>query len=125
MEPYARCAPAGIPKSFYHVGYEIRQFPGIVLILFDSGWRMIYLDGTPHLPENVKLWNGDSRGHWEGNTLVVDVGNENSKSRFGRTGEFASENVHIVERYIFSPDNKRYDYVADLPIRRYTRGHLP
>jgi hypothetical protein len=112
VEPYARCAPAGIPKSFYHVGYEIRQFPGSILFLFDSGWRIIHLDNPQHLPANIKLWNGDSRGHWEGNTLVVDVSNENSKSRFGRTGDFASENVHIVERYIFSPDNRRYNYVA-------------
>jgi hypothetical protein len=112
VEPYARCAPAGIPKSFYHVGYEVRQYPGYVLFLFDSGWRIVHLDGRPHLPQNIKLWNGDSRGRWEGNTLVVDVSNENSKSRFGRTGDFASENVHIVERYIFSNDGRHYNYVA-------------
>lgn len=112
VEPYARCAPAGIPKSLYHVGYEIRQYPGYVVFLFDSGWRIIHLDNKPHLPANIKLWNGDSRGHWEGNTLVVDVSNENSKSRFGRDGNFASENVHIVERYIFSSDNRHYTYVA-------------
>jgi hypothetical protein len=111
VEPLARCAPAGIPKSFYWHGYEIRQYPGYILFLFNSGWRTIYLSGT-HLPDNLKLWNGDSRGHWEGNTLVVDVSNLNSKARFGRTGDFASDNVHIVERFIFSPDNKRYNYVA-------------
>ena len=43
---------------------------------------------------------------------MVDVSNNNSKARFSRTGDFASENVHIVERYIFSADNKRYNYVA-------------
>jgi hypothetical protein len=77
-----------------------------------AGSRIIYLDDRPHLPSNLKLWNGDSRGHWEGNTLVVDVSNLNSKARFARTGDFASENVHIEERYIFSSDNKRYNYVA-------------
>lgn len=113
IEPLARCAPAGIPKSLYWHGYEIRQYPGYVVFLFNSGWRIVYLDDkSHHLPANFKLWNGDSRGHWEGNTLVVDVSNLNSKARFGRTGDFASENVHIQERYIFSLDNKRYNYIA-------------
>lgn len=112
IEPLARCAPAGVPKSFIWHGYEIRQFPGYVVFLFNSGTRIIHLDGKPHLPENIKLWNADSRGHWEGNTLVVDVSNNNSKALFGRTGEFASENVHITERYIFSNDGQRYNYVA-------------
>ena len=73
VEPLARCAPAGPTKSFTWHGYEVRQYPGYVLFLFDSGTRIIHLDGKPHLPENIKLWNADSRGHWEGNTLVVDV----------------------------------------------------
>jgi len=112
IEPLARCAPAGIPKSLFWHGYEIRQYPGYIVFLFDSGTRIIHLDGKPHLPDNIKLWNADSRGHWEGNTLVVDVANNNSKALFGRTGEFASENVHITERYIFDNSNKRYNYVA-------------
>jgi len=136
IEPLARCAPAGVPKSFTWHGYEIRQFPGYVLFLFNSGTRIIYLDGKPHLPQNIKLWNGDSRGHWEGNTLVVDVANNNSKARFGRTGEFASDNVQIEERYIFDSSGKRFNYVATLtdptvytrpwtvtvPMRRFVAG---
>lgn len=112
IEPLARCAPAGVPKSFIWHGYEIRQYPGYVLFLFNSGTRIIHLDNKPHLPADIKLWNADSRGRWEGNTLVVDVTNNNGKALFGRTGEFASENVHITERYIFSNDGKRYNYVA-------------
>lgn len=112
IEPLARCAPAGVPKSLIWHGYEIRQFPGYVVFLFNSGTRIIHLDNKPHLPDNIKLWNADSRGHWEGNTLVVDVSNNNGKALFGRTGEFASENVHIVEKYIFAPDGQRYNYVA-------------
>jgi hypothetical protein len=112
IEPLARCAPAGVPKSFYWHGYEIAQYPGTVVFFFSSGTRVIYLDGRPHLADNVKLWNGDSRGHWEGNTLVVDVTNTNGKALFGRTGEFASENAHFAERYIFQNDGKRYNYEA-------------
>jgi hypothetical protein len=112
IEPLARCAPAGPSKSFMWHGYEIRQFPGYILFLFDSGSRIIHLDKKPHLPENIKLWNGDSRGHWEGNTLIVDVTNNNSKSRFGRNGEFASENAHIAEKFIFDNNRERFTYQA-------------
>ncbi len=95
-------------------GYEIRQYPGYVVFLFDSGNRVIHLDGKPHLPDNIKLWNGDSRGRWEGNTLVVDVANNNSKWRFGRTGEFVSENAHVEERFIFDNDGERFTLRGDL-----------
>jgi len=120
VEPGAHCAPAGVPKSLYWHGYEIRQFPGIVVFLFNGGTRIIYLDGRPHLPANIKLWNADSRGHWEGNTLVVDVSNNNAKARFARTGEFASENVHVVERYTFEADHYTYNAVFTDPTV-YTR----
>ena len=112
VEPLARCAPAGPTKSFMWHGYEIRQYPGYVVFLFDSGTRIIHLDGKPHLAPNVKLWNGDSRGHWEGNTLVVDVTNNNSKSRFARTGEFVSEHATIRERFIFVTAGERFTYEA-------------
>ena len=134
VEPLARCAPAGVPKSFMWHGFEIRQYPQYVLFMFDSGWRIIHLDGKPHLPDNIKLWNADSRGHWEGNTLVVDVANNNAKARLGRTAEFYSDNAHIEERYIFDTGAQRFNYVATItdptvftrpwtttiPVRRYT-----
>ncbi|WP_139826268.1 hypothetical protein [Derxia lacustris] len=139
VEPLARCAPSGVPKSLIWHGYEIRQYPGYVVFLFNSGTRVIHLDGKPHLPASIKLWNADSRGHWEGNTLVVDVTNNNGKALFGRTGEFLSENAHITERYIFAADGKRYNYVATIddptvytrpwtatiPARRYTAADKP
>jgi hypothetical protein len=134
IEPLARCAPGGVPKSFMWHGYEIRQYPGYVLFLFDSGTRIIHLDGKPHLNEKIKLWNADSRGHWEGNTLVVDVANNNGKALFGRSGEFFSENAQVTERYVFAPDGQRYNYqaiitdptvytrpwTATIPARRHT-----
>ncbi len=57
--------------------------------------RIIPLDGRPHLPSNVRQWMGDSRGHWEGNTLVVDTTNFTDKTRF----RGASENLHLIERF--------------------------
>jgi len=112
VEPLARCAPAGPTKSFMWHGYEIRQYPGYVVFLFDSGTRIVRLDDSPHLPASIKLWNGDSRGHWEGNTLVVDVANNNSKARLARTGEFASDHVQIKERYVFDAKGDRFTYEA-------------
>lgn len=112
VEPFARCAPGGPSKSFMWHGYEIRQFPGYVVFLFDSGNRVIHLDGKPHLPPNLKLWNGDSRGHWEGNALVVSTTNNNSKARLGRTGEFVSENATIDERFTFESSGDRFTYDA-------------
>lgn len=136
VEPLARCAPGGAPKSFMWHGYEIRQYPGYVVFFFDSGTRIIRLDGKPHLPESIKLWNADSRGRWEGNTLVVDVRNHSGKALFGRTGEFISENGVIQERYVFDNDGKRFNYVATftdptvysrpwtatIPAQRYTEA---
>lgn len=112
IEPLARCAPAGPTKSLTWHGYEIRQYPGYVLFIFDTGTRIVHLDDKPHLPENVKLWNADSRGRWEGNTLIVDVTNNNAKARLARTGEFSSAEVHIEEHFIFDNGGERYTYEA-------------
>ena len=118
IEPLARCAPGGPSKSFMWHGYEIRQYPGYVLFLFDSGSRLIQvsdkkvLEKKPHLNQKIKLWNGDSRGYWEGNTLMVEVKNNNSKSRFGRTGEFSGTDTTIQERFIFDNNGERYSYQA-------------
>jgi hypothetical protein len=57
--------------------------------------RIIPMDERPHFPPNVRLWAGDPRGHWEGNTLVVDSTNFTSKTAF----HGASENLHLIERF--------------------------
>jgi hypothetical protein len=112
IEPLERCAPGSIPKSLYFYGYEISQYPGYVVFTFDTGSRIIHLDGKPHLPDNLKLWNGDSRGHWQGNTLLVDVRNLNGKALFGRSGEFFSENATVAEKYTFANDGLHFTYQA-------------
>jgi hypothetical protein len=61
-----------------------------------QGWqRNIVMNGSPHLPANVRQWWGDSRGHWEGNTLVIDITNFTPKTEF----QGSRENLHLIERW--------------------------
>jgi hypothetical protein len=85
---------------------EIVQSPSVVSIFYDTGqgqgWqRLIPITSNPHLPPHVRLWWGDSRGRWEGNTLVVDVTNFSSKTDFNGS----RENLHMVERWTRSSEN--------------------
>jgi hypothetical protein len=74
--------------------------------------RIVPLDGRPHVDKSIRLWNGDSRGHWDGDTLVVDTTN------YSRAGAIrgASENLHLVERFTrVSPDTIEYALTFDDP----------
>src|SRR5437667_25324 len=83
--------PSGIPRENYYSSpdgslggpIQIFQPPGSVVFFYETHheFRIIPLDGRPHPGQNIKLWQGDSRGHWEGNTLVVDVTNNNDSTR--------------------------------------------
>jgi hypothetical protein len=79
---------------------RIVQTPGGISMFYDvgqgQGWqRNIVMDGSPHLPGTIRQWFGDSRGRWEGNTLVIDVTNFTSKTDF----QGSRENLHLVERW--------------------------
>jgi hypothetical protein len=97
-----RCLTFGVPRlggnaAGYNSYYQIVQTHGSVVlfgeVIHDA--RVIPLDGRPHLPSSVRQWQGDSRGRWEGSTLVVDTTNFSAKSYFlGST-----ENLHLVERF--------------------------
>jgi hypothetical protein len=79
--PWERCITRGVPGGMlpagYNNGYRILQNADSVTILYEMlhDARVIPLDGRPHLDPHIHLWNGDSRGHWDGDTLVVDVTN--------------------------------------------------
>jgi hypothetical protein len=97
-----RCLTGGLPEFGSRTGSyrRIVQTPGGISIFYDvgqgQGWqRNIVMDGSPHLPANIRQWYGDSRGHWEGNTLVIDVTNFSPKTDF----EGSRENLHLVERF--------------------------
>jgi hypothetical protein len=118
VDPMARCFPDGVIRDPLWTGFQIQQFPGFVVILFDQvrTYRIIPLDGRPHAPDNVKLWMSDSRGHWEGTTLVVDVANTNGKARLDNIGDFISPDAHITERLHFiDGDTISYEWHVDDP----------
>jgi hypothetical protein len=96
-----RCISWGVPKIAGNINYtgyqQIVQGPGYVVFLSEVNHeaRVIPLDGRPHLPSRLRQWNGDSRGRWEGNTLVVETTNFSPKSFFMGS----ADGLHLVERF--------------------------
>jgi len=115
IEPEDRCALLGVPRSNYRGDVDIIQSPGMVTLHYawNHAYRMIPLDGRPHLPEQIRLFNGDSRGHWEGNTLVVDVTGLDERTWFDRAGNYHSDALHVIERWTVV-DANTINYAATL-----------
>ena len=98
-----RCLTGGLPEFGTPFGGSFRrivQTPSGISMFYDvgqgQGWqRNIVMNGSPHLPGNIRQWYGDSRGHWEGNTLVIDVTNFSPKTDY----QGSRENLHVVERW--------------------------
>lgn len=123
IDPQQRCFPLGPVRQFTWHDVQIFQYPKKIVLIYQGAeqYRVIYLDDRPHLGKDLKLWFGDSRGHWEGTTLVVDTTNNNGKGRLSRAGDFSSDQVHYVERFEFKDqDHFHYEAVMDDPTI-YTR----
>ncbi len=106
----------GLPQSAFGGSFRrIVQTPGGISMFYDvgqgQGWqRNIVMDGSPHLPGNIRQWYGDSRGHWEGNTLVIDVTNFSPKTDY----QGSRENLHLVERWTRTgPTTLEYEVTAE------------
>ena len=109
-----RGVPGGIFPAGYGSGYQILQGPGYVAILYEMihEARVIPIDGRPHVGASIRMWNGDSRGRWEGNTLVVDITNYNNKGSVATNVATQrvraipqSEDLHVVERFTRVDEN--------------------
>ena len=121
VDPRAFCFLAGVPRqTFEAMGagpHQIVQSGGYVVMLWQwaHSYRLIPLDGRPHVPANIKLWQGDSRGRWEGMTLTVDTTNQNGKW-LDFIGDFHSDALHVGERFtIVDVDTIRYEATLDDP----------
>jgi hypothetical protein len=110
---WATAGPPMLP-SFYNNNYQIVQAPGYVVIMVEMihDARIIPLDGRGHLPPNMRQWMGDARGHWEGNTLVVDTTNFTDKTRF----RGSADKLHLKERFTrVDPETIVYEFTVDDP----------
>ncbi|HUI78144.1 MAG TPA: hypothetical protein VLY24_09515 [Bryobacteraceae bacterium] len=106
--------------------YQIVQTRDYVVIVVELNHdaRMIPLDGRPHIPAGIRQWLGNSRGHWEGNTLVVDTTNFTDKTKF----RGADENLHLTERFTrVAADTLLYEFTMDDPtaFTKVWKGEVP
>jgi hypothetical protein len=115
-----RCLTLGLPEFGTAFGGSFRrivQTPGGITMVYDVGqgesWqRNIVMNGSPHLPASIRQWYGDSRGHWEGDTLVIDVTNFSPKTDYLGS----RENLHLVERWTRTgPNTLAYEVTIEDP----------
>ena len=117
-DPVRQCYLPGVPRITYiPFPFRILQTPDHVVLTYEYAHvvRIIYTDGSPHpLPND--FWMGDSRGHWEGDTLVVDTTHFNGLTWFDAAGNFHSDALHVVERYTpTSPNHIDYEVTIEDP----------
>jgi hypothetical protein len=122
FEPHTRCKPSGGARQFVTpYGTEIVEMPELQKIfVFDIGgphtFRTIYMDGKPHPKDLVPSYYGDSRGHWEGDTLVVDTIGFNEGFWMDRAGSPHTEKLHFIERFTRTDfNNLKYEVTVDDP----------
>jgi hypothetical protein len=116
-DPEVKCYLPGVPRATYMpYPFQIVQTPKYILIAYEyaGATRTIYLDQAPPAPADS--WMGHSVGHWEGDTLVVDVTGLNDQTWFDRAGNFHSDALRVVERYTpRSPDALSYEATIEDP----------
>ena len=122
---WTTAGPPMLPGA-YNNDYQIVQTPDTVVILNEMihDARIIPMDGRPHVPSNMHLWMGDSRGHWEGDTLVIDTTNLRDKAGLqgGLESLHSSENMHLVERFTrVDSDTLLYEFTVSDP-SMYTKN---
>lgn len=122
-DPTAHCFVGGVPRSLYvPAPFHILQTPDAVVFLHERmAWRTVALDRRTHLPDTIRLWQGDSIGRWEGDTLVVETRNFNGKTWLNEVGEIVSHAQQVVERFTpVDADRIQYEATVTDPIV-YTR----
>jgi hypothetical protein len=119
VDPEVNCYLPGVPRITYMpFPFQIVQTPTFIGILYEyvHAVRNIFVDGSPHPEGPIEWWLGDSRGRWDGDSLVVDVRHFNADSWFDRAGNFHSEEMHLTERYAFvDRDTINYEVTVEDP----------
>ncbi len=123
-DPETRCFQPGVPRAAYLPSpFQIFQNDRAVYMVYQDvhAYRIIYLNGSPH-NEGLGYAMGDSRGHWEGNTLVADVSSFSDTTWLDATGDYHSDELHVVERYThMNPDTLLYEATIEDP-KVFTRS---
>jgi len=124
-EPELHCYESGLPNQMYRqFGFQILEPGGYVVMNWEfmHAVRIIPTDNRPHvLPPSKKLFQGDSVGHWEGDTLIVDTTNLNDRTWLDSAGNIHSDQMHVVERFTMVNDRTiNYEATIDDP-KAYTR----
>ena len=123
LDPQSRCWLQGVPRGMVQSESHYVQTPGQLVVLHDYShtYRVIPLDDRPRLPGHIKLFMGESRGRWEGNTLVIDTTNLNDIPWFDLVGSFHSDAIHVTER-LTRLDDETMEYLAIIEDpKMYTR----
>ena len=117
-DPVSRCFLPGVPRANYMpFPFQIFQTPEFVALTYEfvHASRTIHMNKSEHL-DDIEFWMGDSRGHWEGETLVVDVADNNGDTWLDSSGNFHSTAMHVVERYTRTgPDTLQYEAAIEDP----------
>ena len=126
-EPELHCFMSGVPHNMWvQFGQQTLQTKDYVVFNWEfmHSRRIIPLDNRPHQITSpaVHLFQGESVGHWDGDTLVVDTTNQNDKTWFDTSGHYKPEDVHVVERFTMT-DSNTIDYEADVDLRRVHAAH--
>ena len=119
-EPYTHCLPAGVPTNFgIQMGFQAVQDKNAIVFGWDTGGatRIIYLDpNRKHLPANIKLYQGDSIGKFEGDVLTVETRNQMA-GWWDATGAIHSDQIHVIEKFTFKDANNiGYEAVVTDPV---------
>jgi len=118
LDPDVKCWLPGVPRATYMgFPFQIVQTPSQTSILYEYAHtvRNIFMN-SPHPRGPIEWWMGDSRGTWEGDTLVVDVVHFNDQTWFDKAGNHHSEELHVVERYtLMSANHINYEATVEDP----------
>jgi hypothetical protein len=118
-DPASNCFQAGVPRATYlPTPFQIVQSVGNLAIVYtdNHAYRIVLPSAIPH-DDGIDFFMGDSRGHWEGNTLVVDVTDLGDQTWLDAAGNYHSDQLHVVERYtLLGPDTMKYEATMEDPM---------
>jgi hypothetical protein len=107
FDPEGHCFLSGTPRQMYVMPYQFIQTADYVTILYEyiHAVRLIPLTLKTHVPDKIRLWEGSSLGHWEGDTLVIETTNNNGKLWLELSGDFLSDAAVVTERFTMKDSN--------------------